>query len=390
MSPGTVVVAGSLAQRWGKGGHAWVFLQYLLGFRRLGWDVLFIDALEPGMCTDEHGRPCALEDSVNLRYLREVMDGFGLGEDFALLYDGGAQVLGRSRRELQTLVSESACLVNVMGFLQDEDLLAAAPLRVFLDIDPGFGQMWKDLALADVFSGHDRHVTIGENLGSPGCLIPDCGIDWITTPQPVVRPAWELEEGSSPDPDAPFSSVVSWRGPFGPIEHRGRVFGLRVHEFRRFFPLPHRTGARFELALEIDSADAEDRARLLEHGWNLVDPALAAEDPWSYRDFIHRSAAEFMVAKNLYVDTRSGWISDRSLCYLASGRPVLAQDTGIGHRYPAGEGLLLFSDLDEAGDGVERIRGEYRLHSRRARELAAEFFDSDRVLGRLLGRLGVA
>jgi hypothetical protein len=390
MARGTVVLAGSLAQRWGKGGHAWVFLQYLLGFRRLGWDVFFLDALEPEMCTDRDGRPCGVEVSANLRYLEEVMEGFGLGDRFALLYDGGSRVLGRSRKDVVALVEGAACLVNVMGFLEDEEILAAAPLRVFLDIDPGFGQMWRDLALADVFQGHDAHVTIGENLGQPECLIPDCGIEWITTPQPVVRSHWDAESWGLPRMEGSFSSVVSWRGPFAPIEHRGRVYGLRVHEFRDFLPLPRLTGERFELALEIDPADEADRSRLAGSGWTLLDPRVTAGDPWKYRDFIHRSAAEFLVAKNLYVDTRSGWISDRSLCYLASGRPVLAQDTGLSDRYPVGEGLLLFRDLDEAKAGVERIRRDYPLHARAARDLAAEYFDSDRVLGHLLARLGVA
>jgi hypothetical protein len=390
MSPGTVVMAGSLAQRWGRGGHAWVFLQYLLGFRKLGWDVLFLDRLEPEMCTDRDGRPCPVEDSVNLRYLEEVMEGFGLGDRFAVLWDRGSRILKRSRKEVVEQVRDAACLVNVMGFLEDEEILAAARLKVFLDIDPGFGQIWRDLELADVFEGHDAHVTIGENLGSADCLIPDCGIEWITTPQPVVRGLWEPEGPEPPGMEGSFTSVVSWRGPFGPIEHRGRVYGLRVHEFRRFLPLPRLTRERFELALEIDPADHEDRSRLVGNGWTLLDPHMVAGDPWSYRTFIHRSAAELMVAKGLYVETRSGWISDRSLCYLASGRPVLAQDTGISHRYPVGSGLLLFRDLDEAQAGVEEIRRDYPRHVRAARELAEAHFDSDLVLGRLLSRLGVA
>ncbi len=391
MSRGTVVVAGSLAQRWGRGGHAWVFLQYLLGFRRLGWDVLFLDALEPGMCHDRKGRPTGVEGSENLRYLERVMEGFGLGTDWALLAHGGGAVFGRSRREVVERVRGSAFLLNVMGFLEDEEILAAAPRRVFLDIDPGFGQMWHDLDLADVFQGHDSHLTIGENLGLPHCAIPHCGLEWITTPQPVVRDLWNAD-GPAPAPDrgGAFTSIVSWRGPFAPIEHRGRSYGLRVHQFRRFLPLPERTGASFRIALEIDPKDRPDRDRLVDHGWTLADPQAVAGDPWSYRDFIHGSAAEFMVAKDLYVETASGWISDRSLCYLASGRPVVAQDTGIGDRYPVGEGLLLFRDLDEAQAGVEEIRRDYPRHARRARELAEAHFDSDRVLGDILVRLGVA
>ncbi len=382
-----VVVAGSLAQRPGRGGHAWVFLQYLLGFRRLGREVLFLDRLEPEMCVDDRGRRVPVLESENLRYLRTVMEEFGLGEDFAVLHDGGREVLGLSRREVLERTRRSALLLNVMGFLDDDEILEAAPLRVFLDIDPGFGQMWKELGLADVFRGHDRHVTIGENLGRPECSIPDCGLEWIPTCPPVTRGHWAPDAEIPQPADGPFTSVVSWRGPFEPIRYEGRTYGLRVHEFRSFASLPALTGGRFELALDIDPADEPDRALLVGNGWTIVDPRVVAGDPLRYRRFIRRSAAEFMVAKNLYVETRSGWVSDRSLCYLASGRPVLAQDTGFALNHPVGEGLLSFRSLDEARDGVERIRRDYRRHSRAALELAAERFDSDRVLPRLLQRL---
>ncbi|MFW5904605.1 MAG: glycosyltransferase [bacterium] len=383
----SIVLAGSLAQRTGRGGHAWVFLQYLLGFRRLGWEVLFVDRLEPEMCHDDRGRPSTPRESENAAYLHRIMKTFGFEEDYGIVLSGGREVLNLSRDRLLERIRGSDLLLNVMGFLDDPELLAAAPLRVFLDIDPGFGQMWHELGLADVFQGHDRFVTIGENLGAPDCPIPTCGLEWHTTSQPVVLGSWAEEDALPTADDLAFTSVVSWRGPFGPIEYGGRTYGLRVHEFRRFIELPQRTGGRFEIALDIDPADHGDRTLLERRGWVLKDPTAVAADPWSYREFILDSAAEFMVAKNLYVDTRSGWISDRSLCYLAAGRPVLAQDTGFGRNYPAGTGLVAFSDLDEAQEGVCRIRQVYRRHSRAARALAAEHFDSDRVLSRLLAGL---
>src|SRR4051794_3889309 len=134
------IIAGSLAQKPGRGGHTWVFLQYLLGLRRLGWDVLFLDRLEPDMCLDAGGRRCPPEDSLALRYFLQVMQRFGLGEAFSLAYRGGQE--GLSRPEVIQRVRSSAVLVNVMGFCQDEEIFGAASRRVFLDIDPGFGQMW--------------------------------------------------------------------------------------------------------------------------------------------------------------------------------------------------------------------------------------------------------
>ena len=382
----SIAVAGSLAQRPGHGGHAWVFLQYLLGFRRLGWDVLFLDRLEPKMCRDDSGRPCSIEDSYNLKYFLEVMQRFGLADAFALLCERGSRCIGRSRQDVLDHLRRSACVINVMGFLDDEEILAAAPLRVFLDIDPGFGQMWHDLGLADVFRGHDSFITIGSNIGQARCTIPTCGLSWIKTPQPIVLNYWPRQENAGGEF---ITSIASWRGPFGPIEYQGRTYGLRVHEFRKFFELPRVTGQRFQLALDIDEAEVRDRTQLHANDWALVDPREVAGTPWAYQSYVQNSRAEFMAAKNMYVQSQSGWFSDRSICYLASGRPVLAQDTGLQGLYPTGEGLITFRTLEEAAAGAEELKRDYPHHCRAARDLAEAVFDSDKVLSRLLANLGI-
>jgi hypothetical protein len=347
--------------------------------------VLFVDRLEPGMCVDGSGSPSPFRSSANLGYLAEVMERFGLGDRWCCLYDGGREEAGVPRVDAVELMRGSALLLNVMGYLEDEELLAAAPLRAFLDIDPGFGQMWTELGLARPFDGHDRHVTVGTRIGEDGCAIPTCGLDWIPTLPPVELSEWPAGERLGER----FTSVVSWRGPFGPITYDGRTYGLRVHELRRFAELPRRASPSFELALDIDDADAADRRLLEEEGWTLTDPRAAAGDPWRYRAYVEGSAAELMVAKNLYVETHSGWFSDRSACYLASGRPVLAQDTGVGNLLPSGEGLVMFSSLDEAAAGAEEIAGDHARHIAAARELAEEHLSARRVLPSLLAALGV-
>jgi hypothetical protein len=373
-----------MAQRPGQGGHTWLFLQYLLGFRRLGWDVLFLDRLDPDMCRDADGRPCPAEQSTAFQYLNRVMQQYGLGGDFAVACDGGKAYLGLPRGDVLERVKRSALLLNVMGFFNDPEVLSAAPRRVFLDIDPGFGQMWRQLGLHDPFKGHDEFVTIGLNVGAPGCEVPTCGLKWITTPQPVVLEHWPMRP---PNPTGPVTSVCTWRGDWGGVEYNGKVYGLRVHEFRKFIALPRLTARPFELALDIHPNETRDIALLDANRWALVDPAAAARDPAAYQDYIARSAAEFMVAKNLYVETRGGWFSDRSICYLASGRPVIAQDTGIRGHFPNDCGLVTFSTLDEAAAAVEEIFADYDRHAEAAREIAEECFDSDKVLSRLLGRL---
>ncbi len=383
----TIVVAGSLAQRPGVGGHTWVFLQYLLGFRRLGWDVLLLDRLEPEMCVDAAGHPCSVEDSENLRYLFDALQAFGLEDSYALAHDGGRDWYGLPRAQVTERVEQSAVLLNVMGFLTDEDLLARTPRRVFLDIDPGFGQMWRELGQADLFGDHDQYVTIAENIGQPDCTIPTCGLSWTTTRQPVVLEQWPAQ---SNDLAGCFTTVGAWRGPYAAVEFGGRRYGLRVHEFRKFAALPTLCDELFEIALDIHSAEVSDIALLTSNRWTRVDPVDAAGDPGAYQRFIRGSKAEFLVAKGMYVDTRGGWFSDRSTCYLASGKPVLAQDTGLRAHYPVGEGLLLFDTLEEARDGVTAISRDYCRHARAARAVAEEYFDSDKVLGSLLGKLGVA
>jgi hypothetical protein len=385
LSAGTVLIGGSVAQRPGIGGHTWVFLQYLLGLRELGWEPVLVDRLEPEMCIGPDGGPSPAEQSENMRYLGLVLERFGLERSYAVLVDGGSRCLGMSRGELNERAGRAALLLNVNGFVGDADVLERVALRAYLDIDPGFAQMWRALGLHDAFAGHDAFVTIGERVGSPDCDVPTCGLDWITTPQPVVLSHWPV----STAPSRAFTSVASWRGTDAPIEYRGKTYGLRVHEFRKFAALPRRSPERFELALDIHPAEKPDLELLHENGWALVDPAAAAGDPWRYRDFVQGSKAELMVAKNMYVRSRSGWLSDRSLCYLASGRPVLAQDTGFTAVHPAGEGLVPFTTLDEAVAGADAIAGDLERHGRAARALAEERFASNVVLPRLLERLGV-
>src|SRR6266850_3949370 len=231
--------------------------------------------------------------------------------------------------------------------------------------------MWQALGQHETFRGHDAHVTIAENIGKRDCPIPTCGLSWITTKQPVVIDEWPLA-GECRKPEAPITSVGSWRGAFGPVAYQGTTYGLRAHEFRRFAALPALTGSRFEVALDIHPADAKDASLLSDHGWRLVTPRRAAGDPWRYRSYIRGSAAEVMIAKGMYVQTRSGWFSDRSICYLASGRPVVAQDTGLGASLPTGDGLLLFRDAAEAQTAIADVLANYRHHADAARALAEE------------------
>jgi len=246
--------------------------------------------------------------------------------------------------------------------------------------------MWRELGLADIFAGHDAYVTVGSSVSRPDCNVPTCDLNWIPTVPPVVLDEWPM---IAPQDGGEFTSVVTWRGIFGPIEFQGSTYGLRVHEFRKFIELPQRTQQSFELALDIHPSETADLAALKCNGWQLVEPETVTRTPHDYQKYIQNSKAEFGVAKSLYVKTHGGWISDRTVCYLASGKPVLIQDTGIRELLPIGEGVLLFSNFEEAAGGVERICRDYAAHCQAARRVAEEHFDSDKVLPRLLMNLGI-
>src|SRR5262245_61144124 len=188
-----ILYSGSLAQVPRQGGLTWLHLQFLLGLRRLGWDVLFVDRLEPQMCVDDAGAPAPLEESLNLRYARKVMDAFGLGNVYCLIYNRGERILGLSRQQLLENAAAADLLLNVMGYLDDEEILGRVRRRVFIDIDPGFGQMWRELGWHDSFRGHDAFVTLGRNIGRPDCAIPTCGLKWVTMSQPVVLEQWPVQ-----------------------------------------------------------------------------------------------------------------------------------------------------------------------------------------------------
>jgi hypothetical protein len=377
----TVAISGSIAQRPGRPGHAWVLLSYLLGFQALGFEVLFLDRLDAGM-VDPGEWAAGARSSRGVRWLVETMHAAGLDDAYCLLLDRGLETVGASRGDALARLAGAELLLDFNGFLDDEELLAAPPRRVYLDIDPGFAQMWDDLGLADPFEGYDDLVTVGANVGAEGCPVPTGGRRWIPTRQPVVLERWPQVA-----PGEGFTSVGSWRGPFEPVEYGGRSYGLRVHEFRRFAELPSLVDAPFELALDIDHEDAADVRLLREGSWGLADPRAVAGDLDSYRGYVQASMAEIAIAKEMYVATRGGWFSDRSASYLASGKPVLAQDTGFGDSLPSGEGLLAFSDLEQAREGAEEIRLDLRRHSAAARSIAEEFFASERVLADLLEAL---
>jgi hypothetical protein len=366
----SIVVAGALANKCLNGGEAWVRLSWVEGLRKLGFDVWFIEQIRT-------------PSTAQAAFFDRVVAEFGLA-DRAVLVDESEPVSS----ELLDVAAEAELLVNISGNLSVEPLFGRFKRKAFVDLDPGFTQCWHAAGEAGArLDGHDHYFTIGENIGRPDCPIPTNGIRWLPTRQPVVLDRWPVSNGTPTDR---FTTVANWRGPYGRIEHDGRTYGLKLDEFRKFIELPSRASCTFELALNIHPEETGDLELLERNGWQLADPVAAAADPASFRDYVQASGAEFSVAQGIYVETRNGWFSDRTVRYLASGKPALVQDTGFGDHYPVGEGLLTFRTMNEAVAGSEQIVEHHDRHARSARAVAEAYFDSDKVLGRLVEDVGVA
>lgn len=380
-----VIIAGAIAHHpIGGAGNAWAFLQYVLGLRELGCDVYYVEHLAPEACYDRAWQRSAFRDSANAEFFAAVMRRFGLTAHSALLELNGGEHLGLSRAEVLDRAGEADLFINMSGRFHFWDILRAARRRLYLDLDPGFTQVWQGKYGSDMnFAGHDAFATVGLNIGRDICPFPTLGIDWQPTVPPVVLSEWPC--GTAPG--EAYTTVGDWRG-YSPIEWDGVWYGQKSEEFLKVMPLPAQVGCPLELCLAIHPNEP-DLATLKENGWRLSDPLVQAADADAYRVFVARSRGEFSVAKNGYVRGRTGWLSDRTVCYLASGRPAIVQDTGLADGVKVGEGLVVFNDLESARAAVEAVEGNYAAHARAARALAETVFASDRVLSRLLEVAGV-
>jgi hypothetical protein len=377
----TIVVSGMIAAVPFQGGATWAVLQYLLGLRRLGHDVFFVEQLDPGSLLPEGA---SLESSQNAAYLDRVAADYGLDGRTALLSPGSGETYGIDMPKLRALAKRSDVLLNISGTLSEPELLTAVPKRVYLDLDPAFNQLWQEQGIDMRFEGHTHFVTVGQAIGSSECAVPTSGRSWIPTLPPVVMEHWPPADRTV---HRALTTVGHWRG-YGSVEQDGVHYGQKAHSLRRFMSLPTRTDTEFLLALAIHPGEERDIEALRENGWRLADAAEVARTPSGYEDFVRESWAEFGIAKSGYVLSRCGWFSDRSACYLASARPVIAQETGFSRFLPTGEGLFSFETSEDVLAAVEELERDYARHSRAARELAEQWLDSDRLLGRLLDSLG--
>ncbi len=375
-----VVVLGYII-RGPMGGLAWHHLQYVAGLARLGHDVLFVeDSDDYPSCVHLDRDELDSDPSEGLAFAADAFAGLGVADRFAYADAHTGRWFGPAADEAEDFCRSADVVLNVSGINPVRPWWAEAPVRVLIDTDPAFVQIrhLQSRAMRQAAARHNAFFTFGENFARPGCTIPDDGFAWRPTRQPIVLDAWPV---TAPPADAPFTTVMQWSS-YKRLEHEGRSYGMKAESFEPYFDLPDRVEA--PLLLGIGGAARPPRSRLRDAGWQVRNTLEFTRDPWQYRQFIQRSAGEFSVAKHGYVASRSGWFSERSANYLASGRPVIVQDTGFSDCLPTGQGLLAFNTPDEAAEALRAVSSAWPAHAQAARRLAEAHFDARIVLPRLI------
>lgn len=354
------------------GGHFWVYAQYAQGLQQLGCEVIWLERI-----LEE------LPDAVTATFF-ERMERYGLG---------GNAYLYRDESEVPEAIARRADLLLNFDQRIDPALLARFPRTALVDIDPGLLQFWMATGQLEI-APHDVHFTIGETVGTAAARFPDGGRAWVYTPPPICLEAWPFSHDPSCEA---FTTVSTWWGGHDKGGEWVTDGDSLVYEnskrvsFLRFVELPRLTPQPLELALALGEGGSEDggerpsdREALEHHGWRLRDAQVVARSPQLYADYIRGSRGEFSCVKPSCLRFENAWISDRTLCYLASGKPVVVQDTGPSSFLPDGEGMFRFSSLEEAAEALAHVNADYERQCRAAREIAEAHFDSKRVLARIL------
>ena len=365
------------------GGHFWVYMQYAHALRRLGCDVFWLEQFRPVGDPEQEQRLLSVFAGKMKRFGLEgktlvyTVDGYRKKEA------GPIRFIGTTRSQAEAVLRRADLLLN-FHYAIDPRLLSAVRRSALVDIDPGLLQLWMstgELAVAP----HDCYFTTGETVGMPGARFSDCGLPWMHLRPPVCLDLWPFTYRSQP---AAFTTVSTWlTTDFLKTQENGRTVlreNMKRTAFLPFLDLPRHTTQPLELALYLTEKDSQDRAGLERHGWKIRDSRTVAGDPDSYREYVQRSRGEFSCAKPSCMEFQNAWISDRTICYLASGKPAVVQHTGPSAYLPSGEGLFRFDTLDEAAAAFEVVNSDYERHCRAARDIAETFFDADRIVPQLL------
>jgi len=366
-------------------GVTYQFLHYLLGLRRLGYDPYYIE---------DSGRwiynpvlnDLSPDATPNLKAVVPILESYGFGDRWAFRgnYPGG-KCYGLTEAQILRLYREADGFLNVTGAQELRDEHLACRRRVYIETDPVASQIrvaQRNTCTIETLASHDTLFSYGGNFGSPDCRVPLERFHWLLTCQPVVLDLWN-NRINSPN-GAALNTVATWQNDGKDLDYQGETYyWSKDREFMKFLDLPLRCKVPFELAVGVP----KKVRRVLEmNRWRILDPVHLSSDIERYRDYIRTSRGEFTVAKDQNIRLRSGWFSDRSACYLAASRPVLTQNTGFENYLPTGKGLFSFRTIEDILAAVDEIERDYSGNCRAAREIAAQYFDAEKVLGSLMQR----
>lgn len=387
------ILVGGYIGLYPVGGATWDYIQYPLGLAKLGHEVYYLEDTMQYPVFQKEGT--AWNDaSPCIRYLKTTMDYFGMADKWIYRDVATGKSFGMSEHQLQDICRTADLFINIScsTFLREEYM--QIPRRVLIDSDPMFtqiqlaiesagGEEAKHWTTRRMVENHTHLFSFGENIGAPGCRIPTFGYQWLATHQPICLDYWQK---TSTTRKGLFTTIMNWSGR-KKLWYEGEAWGQKDVEFMKFTSMPvHTTEATFEVVVNppLNSESTFDSSQLTTNGWRILDPTSTVGNLGDYQRYIQSSAAEFSVAKETYVKSSSGWFSCRSACYLAAGKPVVAQDTGWTRFLPTGSGLFAFTDTASALEAIYQVQARYDYHAEMARQVAHEYFDSRRVLQTML------
>jgi len=386
-SKGKIIVFGILFW-YPLAGVTYQFLHYLIGLRKLGYDVYYIEdsgrwIYDPKI--DEFSPDVTGNLEMVVPYLKT--HGFGDRWAFRGNYPDG-KCYGMTETQILQLYREADAFLNVTGAQEIRDEHRAVKRRIYVESDPFASQVKVakgDQGMIDMLAAHDTHFSFGENLGAADCDTPIEKFKWLPTRQPVAVELWN--DGAATGGPT-YTTITTWHNKGKNLEWRGDTwYWTKDREFEKILDLPQRRpAAKFELAMSVDETV---RQKVTAHGWRQVGSVEVSRDAELYRKYIQQSRGEFTVARDQYVRPNTGWFSDRTCCYLAAGRPVITQETGFSKFLPRGKGLFGFKTMDDILAAMDDIELDYAGHCRAAAEIGREYFAAEKVVGSLMERAGL-
>ena len=380
------IIMGSYMVRYPLGGNLSWALQYLTGLKDLGHDVYFVEKhMYEDSCFDPVKQILSNDCTAGVKIVSELLDRFGLGDSWCFVGEGN-EYYGLSKVEIETVFKRADLYIeNGAHEAWNEELSSSKAITAYIDVDPAFTQIrWHNSKkYGFTVPKFDYYFTNGLNVGLEGNILPTCGLNWKYIFNPVNT---KLFHHSAPNVHSPYSTIMNWKSYDIKPKFNGIAYGHKEDEFHKFQELPSIIDHPLEIAL-ANVPDGKD-IELEKLGWKI---RHAQEVTYTYDiflDYLANVRGEFSVVKNMYAATCSGWFSDKSAAFLASGRPVVLQETGFSSHLPVGEGLFAVNDLMEAKEAIEKIESNYQLHSDRALEIAKEYLETTKVLGNFLDELG--